>query len=78
MSSLVNRSYTYYCEHISEPTAGMDPHTRRSTWETIQDYRRGRVIVLCSHYMDEMELLADRVAIMSKGTLQVWPETQPT
>ncbi len=50
----------------------MDPHTRRSTWETIQEYKSGRVIVLCSHYMDEIELLADRVAIMSAGALQVW------
>jgi ABC-type multidrug transport system ATPase subunit len=48
----------------------MDPYTRRSTWEVIQAYRSGRTIVLCTHYMDEADILSDRVAIMSAGALQ--------
>jgi len=56
---------------LDEPSSGMDPTARRETWEVIKNARAGRVVILTTHYMDEAEALADRVAIMSKGQLQV-------
>jgi len=47
----------------------MDPTSRSDTWEIIKEYKQNRIIILTTHYMDEAEVLADRVAIMSKGKL---------
>jgi ATP-binding cassette subfamily A (ABC1) protein 1 len=55
---------------LDEPTSGMDPYSRRSTWELLQNHRKGRVMVLTTHFMDEADLLGDRIAIMAKGQLQ--------
>eukprot|EP00924_Labyrinthula_sp_SR-Ha-C_P000101 maker-scaffold_39-snap-gene-1.2-mRNA-1 protein AED:0.03 eAED:0.04 QI:0/0/0/1/0.33/0.25/4/0/1866 len=55
---------------IDEPTAGVDPFSRRSIWHAIQNCRKGRVIILTTHFMDEADILADRLAIMSEGELQ--------
>lgn len=54
---------------LDEPTSGMDPYSRRSTWELLQRSKAGRVILLTTHFMDEADTLADRIAIMSEGTL---------
>uniref|UniRef100_A0A8D2MPJ1 ABC transporter domain-containing protein n=1 Tax=Zonotrichia albicollis TaxID=44394 RepID=A0A8D2MPJ1_ZONAL len=51
------------------PTAGVDPFSRRSIWELLLKYRKGRTIILSTHYMDEAELLGDRTAIISQGRL---------
>lgn len=48
----------------------MDPFSRRKIWKLIQESRGNRVIILTTHYMDEADILADRVGIMSKGSLQ--------
>ena len=48
----------------------MDPYSRRSTWNIIQRNKKGRIILLTTHFMDEADLLGDRVAIMSHGKLQ--------
>ena len=48
----------------------MDPFSRRFTWDVIRRYRTNRCIVLTTHFMDEADLLADRIAIMSKGQLK--------
>jgi ATP-binding cassette subfamily A (ABC1) protein 3 len=48
----------------------MDPFSRRSTWNIIQRNKKGRVILLTTHFMDEADILGDRVAIMSRGKLQ--------
>ena len=49
---------------LDEPTAGMDPQARRATWEIIRSLKaRGVTILLTTHFMDEAEELADRVAI---------------
>jgi ATP-binding cassette subfamily A (ABC1) protein 3 len=53
--------------YLDEPTAGMDPNSRRSAWDMIKRNKEGRIIVLTTHYMDEAELLGDRIGIMSKG-----------
>eukprot|EP01031_Cornospumella_fuschlensis_P022275 gene22275-27238_t len=54
---------------LDEPTSGMDPYSRRSTWSIIQKHKKGRIILLTTHYMDEADLLGDRIAIMSHGRL---------
>ncbi|XP_049663821.1 phospholipid-transporting ATPase ABCA7 [Accipiter gentilis] len=54
---------------LDEPTAGIDPYSRRSIWELLLKYRKGRTIILSTHYMDEAELLGDRTAIISQGRL---------
>ena len=55
---------------LDEPSSGMDPQARRETWDVIRDAKKDRIIILTTHYMDEAEMLADRVAIISKGSLQ--------
>ena len=55
---------------LDEPTSGMDPASRRSCWELLRRKRQGRVTLLTTHFMDEAELLADRIAVMKEGTLQ--------
>lgn len=39
---------------LDEPTSGMDPYSRRSTWEMLQNARSGRIIVITTHFMDEV------------------------
>jgi ABC-2 type transport system ATP-binding protein len=53
---------------LDEPTTGLDPQSRRQIWEIIRESgRRGRTIVLTTHYMDEAERLCDRVAVVDRG-----------
>jgi ABC-2 type transport system ATP-binding protein len=55
---------------VDEPTAGMDPAARRTTWELLRELRRdGVTVVLTTHYLEEAELLADRVHIIDRGRL---------
>ncbi|KAF1779910.1 P-loop containing nucleoside triphosphate hydrolase [Phytophthora cactorum] len=55
---------------LDEPTSGMDPYSRRSTWEILMNNRQNRVIVLTTHFMDEADILGDRIAIMAEGELR--------
>jgi len=55
---------------MKEPTSGMDPFARRFTWNVIRQYRENRIIVLTTHFMDEADLLGDRIAIMAAGQLR--------
>ena len=48
----------------------MDPAARRQTWEVLQRHREGRTILLTTHYMDEADVLGDRIAIMSQGVVK--------
>uniref|UniRef100_A0A8C1KGF9 Zgc:172302 n=1 Tax=Cyprinus carpio TaxID=7962 RepID=A0A8C1KGF9_CYPCA len=54
---------------LDEPTAGVDPYSRRGIWDLLLKYRQGRTIILSTHYMDEADLLGDRIAIISQGKL---------
>ncbi|XP_076997701.1 phospholipid-transporting ATPase ABCA3-like isoform X2 [Tamandua tetradactyla] len=55
---------------LDEPTSGMDLVSRRTTWDLLQRYKQNRTILLTTQYMDEADVLGDRIAIMVKGTLQ--------
>jgi ABC-2 type transport system ATP-binding protein len=55
---------------LDEPTTGFDPAARRSAWETVRRLRDlGKTILLTTHYLDEAQELADRVAIMKDGRI---------
>lgn len=54
---------------LDEPTSGMDPYSRRSTWNLIQNNTEGRIIILTTHFMDEADLLSDRIGIMANGKI---------
>ncbi len=55
---------------LDEPTTGLDPQSRRSVWDFILTLKaRRRTVVLTTHYMEEAEVLCDRVAIIDHGTL---------
>ncbi len=55
---------------LDEPTTGFDPEARRAAWETVRSLRAlGKTIVLTTHYLDEAQALADRVAIIKDGRI---------
>ncbi len=45
---------------LDEPTAGVDPYSRRAIWDLLIKYKPGRTIILTTHFMDEADLLGDR------------------
>jgi ABC-2 type transport system ATP-binding protein len=55
---------------LDEPTTGFDPSARRTAWETVRNLRAlGKTILLTTHYLDEAEQLADRVAVLRDGVI---------
>ncbi|OPY31862.1 MAG: putative ABC transporter ATP-binding protein [Methanomassiliicoccales archaeon PtaU1.Bin124] len=53
---------------LDEPTTGLDPKARREVWEVVKDLKRkGKTVILTTHYMEEAEVLSDRLAIMNGG-----------
>lgn len=55
---------------LDEPTSGMDPYSMRLTWQLIKRIKKGRIILLTTHSMDEADVLGDRIAIMANGSLK--------
>lgn len=52
---------------LDEPTSGMDLQARRNLWNTLKRYRNDKIIILTTHYMDEADVLGDRIGIMGNG-----------
>ncbi|GBN30544.1 ATP-binding cassette sub-family A member 3, partial [Araneus ventricosus] len=55
---------------LDEPTSGLDVEARRSVWDALLEIRRDRTIILTTHYMEEADILGDRIAIMAEGEVQ--------
>lgn len=66
-TTLINKPKIIF---LDEPTTGLDPQARRNLWDLIRDIRsKGTTIIITTHYMDEAEILCDRVAIMDQGKI---------
>ena len=66
-TTLVNKPIAIF---LDEPTTGLDPQARRNLWELITKIKsRGTTIIITTHYMDEAQMLCDRVAIMDDGRI---------
>lgn len=55
---------------LDEPTSGMDTSARRRLWEMLKKQKNDRIIILTTHYMDEADILGDRIAIMAEGKVE--------
>ncbi|KAG9305342.1 hypothetical protein G9A89_007837 [Geosiphon pyriformis] len=55
---------------MDEPTTGMDPVNRRHVWRFVEKFKRGRVIILTTHSMEEADVLGDRIGVMAHGQLR--------
>lgn len=67
VAALVHNPKVFF---LDEPTTGLDPQARRNLWKLIEEVRgRGISVILTTHYMDEAEILCDRIAIMDQGEI---------
>jgi len=67
VASLVNDPEIVF---LDEPTTGLDPLARRNLWNVIADIKKqGKTVILTTHYLEEAEVLCDRIAIMEKGQI---------
>ena len=66
-TTLINKPKIIF---LDEPTTGLDPQARRNLWELIKEIRdHGTTVIITTHYMDEAEVLCDRVAIIDSGKI---------
>jgi ATP-binding cassette subfamily A (ABC1) protein 3 len=54
---------------LDEPTAGLDLSARRKLWDMLKKYKGDRIIILTTHYMDEADILGNRIGIMTNGKI---------
>jgi ABC-2 type transport system ATP-binding protein len=67
VASLVHKPKVFF---MDEPTTGLDPQARRNLWDLVKQIRdKGTTVILTTHYMEEAQLLCDRVAIMDNGKI---------
>lgn len=67
VASLVHKPKIFF---MDEPTTGLDPQARRNLWDLVEEIRKGgTTVILTTHYMEEAEVLCDRVAIMDQGEI---------
>lgn len=67
VTALVHNPRVFF---LDEPTTGLDPQARRNLWKLIEEVRdRGISVIMTTHYMDEAEILCDRIAIMDQGDI---------
>ncbi|KAK5577017.1 hypothetical protein RB653_001954 [Dictyostelium firmibasis] len=64
--AFIGRSSIIFLDEVS---SGMDPSSRRKVWDFLLKYKKGRTIILTTHYLDEADYLADRISIISHGKL---------
>merc|ERR1719210_1966333 len=55
---------------LDEPTSGVDPAARRYIWDLVLQHKEDRTILVSTHYMDEAEILCDKIAILHRGSLR--------
>ena len=66
-TTMVNKPVAIF---LDEPTTGLDPQARRNLWELVTQMKRaGTTVVMTTHYMEEAEVLCDRVAVMDEGKI---------
>ena len=66
-TTMVNKPIAIF---LDEPTTGLDPQARRNLWDLVQQIqKKGTTIILTTHYMEEAQVLCDRVAIMDEGKI---------
>jgi ABC-2 type transport system ATP-binding protein len=66
-TTLINKPKIIF---LDEPTTGLDPQARRNLWDLIKEIREnGTTVIITTHYMDEVEVLCDRVAIIDSGKI---------
>ena len=66
-TTLINRPRIIF---LDEPTTGLDPQARRNLWDLVKGIRsKGTTVIITTHYMDEAEILCDRVAIIDSGKI---------
>ncbi|HUS25949.1 MAG TPA: ABC transporter ATP-binding protein [Nevskiaceae bacterium] len=66
-AALVHKPKVFF---MDEPTTGLDPQARRNLWDLVREVRdKGISVILTTHYMEEAEVLCDRVAIMDNGNI---------
>lgn len=66
-TTLINKPILVF---LDEPTTGLDPQARRNLWDLIKEIRdNGTTVIITTHYMDEAEVLCDRVAIIDSGQI---------
>lgn len=57
---------------LDEPTSGLDPTSRAHLWDSLKKFKEGKTIILTTHFMEEADVLGDRIAIIANGKLKCY------